>query len=44
MLDFLDRPIAGGFLELGIVGEDVAEIGGIVAAIELDQRRRLGNR
>ena len=43
MLDLFRAPGAGGRLHLGIIGEDVAEICGVVAAVALDQARRLGN-
>ncbi len=41
VLDLLGGPGLRRLLELGIVGEDVAEIGGVVVGVVLDARRRL---
>ncbi len=41
MLDLLVAPAHGNRLEVGIVVEDVAEIVRVVAAVLLDQARRL---
>jgi len=38
MLHFLDRPDIGSRLEVGILGEDVLEIGAVIEPVMLDHR------
>lgn len=43
MLDFLLGPVARRLLEIGIVGEDIAQINRVIATIVLDHARGFDN-